>query len=50
MGYKKTKDILYVVQTLGQKNIKNTLVYIHMINFRAEEYTTKVAKAAEEAC
>ena len=50
MEYHKTKDILHVKQVLGHKNIKNTLVYTHLINFRAEEYTTKVAKNSDEAC
>jgi integrase len=50
MEYHKTKDILHVKQVLGHKNIKNTLVYTHLINFRAEEYTTKVANNSDEAC
>ena len=50
MEYHKTKDILHVKQVLGHKNIKNTMVYTHLINFRAEEYTTKVANNSDEAC
>ena len=34
---------------LGHKNIKNTLVYTHLIDFKAEEYTTKITNDAEEA-
>ena len=29
MEYHRTKDVLYVMQVLGHKNIKNTLIYIH---------------------
>ena len=50
MEYHKTKDILHVKRVLGHKNIKNTLVYTHLIDFKAEEYITKIAKDAEEAC
>ena len=50
MKYQKTKDILHVMRTLGHKNIKNTLVYTHLINFKADEYITKVAKGSNEAC
>lgn len=50
MEYHKTKDILHVKQVLGHKNIKNTLVYTHLIDFKAEEYTTKVAEDSDEAC
>jgi integrase len=50
MEYHKTKDILHVKQVLGHKNIKNTLVYTHLIDFKAEEYTTKIANNSEEAC
>lgn len=27
-----------------------TLVYTHLIDFKADEYITKIAKYAEEAC
>ena len=49
MEYHKTKDILHVMRMLGHKNIKNTLVYTHLIDFKAEEYTTKLTTDAEEA-
>lgn len=49
MEYHKTKDILHVMRTLGHKNIKNTLIYTHLINFKAEEYSTKLTTDAEEA-
>jgi len=45
MTYHKTKDIFYTQQILGHKNIQNTLVYVHMINYESDEYTIKVASA-----
>ena len=50
MEYYKTKDILHVMQILGHKNIKNTLIYTHLVNFKDDEYISKVAKTVEEAC
>jgi len=50
MEYQRTKDILHVKYVLGHKNIKNTLVYTHLIDFKDDEYVSQVAKNAEEAC
>jgi len=47
--YHKTKDILHVMQLLGHKNIKNTLKYTQLVNFKTDEYTCKVAKTLKEA-
>ncbi|MDQ1281180.1 MAG: integrase/recombinase XerD [Thermoproteota archaeon] len=33
MTYYKTKDIVYTQQALGHRNIQNTIVYVHMMNF-----------------
>jgi integrase len=49
MEYHKTKDILHVMQLLGHKNIRNTLVYTHLVNFESDDYVCKVAKAVGEA-
>jgi len=49
MEYHKTKDILHVMQVLGHKNIKNTLIYTQLLGFQNDEYVSKVAKTAEEA-
>jgi integrase len=49
MEYHRTKDILYVMQLLGHKNIRNTLVYTHLVNFEGDEYVCKVARTVEEA-
>ena len=49
MEYAKTKDILHVMQVLGHKNIKNTLRYTQLVDFKdAEEFVVKVAKTKEE--
>ena len=50
MEYHRTKDILHVMQLLGHKNIRNTLVYTHLVNFETEDnYVCKVAKTVREA-
>lgn len=49
MEYHRTKDILYVMRLLGHKNIKNTLIYTQLIEFREDEFICKVAKTVEEA-
>jgi integrase len=49
MEYAKTKDILYVMKLLGHKNIKNTLVYTQLVNFKEDEFIFKVAKTVDEA-
>jgi hypothetical protein len=41
---------MLVKYTLGHKNIKNTMIYTHLVDFGEEEYVTKVAKNADEAC
>lgn len=48
--YHRTKDILYVMNVLGHKNIKNTMVYTQLANVQDDEYATKVAWNLEEAC
>jgi len=48
--YHRTKDILHVMQLLGHRNIKNTLVYTHLVNFGTDDdYVCKVAKTVKEA-
>ncbi|MDQ1278906.1 MAG: integrase/recombinase XerD [Thermoproteota archaeon] len=48
MEYHRTKDILYVKELLGHKDIKNTLVYTHLVNWENDDYTVKVASTLEE--
>jgi hypothetical protein len=53
MLYHRTKDIYYVMQALGHKNIKNTLLYIQLEEalFQGEkEFISKVAKTEREIC
>lgn len=47
--YHGTKDILHVMQLLGHKNVQNTLVYTHLVNFESDDYVCKVAKTVKEA-
>jgi hypothetical protein len=37
------------MQLLGHKNIKNTLIYTHLVNFESDEYVCKVARSVDEA-
>lgn len=47
--YHRTKDILHVKYILGHKNIKNTLVYTHLVQFtERDEYVSKIAKTDDE--
>ena len=49
MEYHKTKDILYVQKLLGHKNIQNTMVYVHLVNFESDEWVCRVAETVDEA-
>jgi len=49
MLYHRTKDILYVKQQLGHKSLESTLIYTHLIDFKSDEYTCRVAKTSDEA-
>lgn len=49
MEYHRTKDILHVMKILGHKNINNTLVYTHLVDFGNDKYVSKIANSAEEA-
>jgi integrase len=48
MEYHRTKDILYVKELLGHKNIQNTLVYTHLVNWENDDWVCKVALNLEE--
>jgi integrase len=48
--YHRTKDILHVMQMLGHRNIKNTLIYTQLIDGDSEDaYVCKVARTVEQA-
>ncbi len=47
--YHKTKDILHVMQILGHKNIKNTLLYTQLLEYENnDDFICKVAKKPNE--
>jgi hypothetical protein len=49
MKYHKTKDILHVMQLLGHKRIKNTLLYTQLTkNVSDDDYVYKVARIPAE--
>ena len=53
MLYHETKDMYYVMQRLGHKSIKNTLLYVQLQEalFQGEtNYISKVAKTEKEIC
>ena len=35
---------------MGHRNLKNTLIYTHLVNFKSDEYTVRVAENIQEAC
>jgi len=50
MTYHRTKDILFTQQRMGHRNLKSTLVYTHLVNFKSDEYSVRVAETIQEAC
>ena len=53
MEYARTKDIIHVMRLLGHKNIKNTLIYVHLQRelFKdQQQFISKVARTEAEAC
>ena len=49
MEYHRTKDILYVKEILGHKNIKNTLIYTYLVDNEEEDaFIVKVASTLDE--
>jgi integrase len=50
MEYHKTKDILHVMEILGHRSINNTLIYTQLVDFKDDEYVSKVATTVKEAC
>jgi integrase len=50
MLYYRTKDILLVKEKLGHKNINNTLIYTHLVDFSdKEEFYSATANSVSEA-
>ena len=50
MEYHKTKDLLYIKQLLGHKDLRTTLRYTQLLeNLGNDEYHCKTAKTIKEA-
>jgi integrase/recombinase XerD len=53
MEYHKTKDIIYVKELLGHKDIENTMIYINieksLFQTKSDEFYFKTASSIEEA-
>ena len=49
MEYHRTKDLLYIKELLGHRDIKTTLIYTQLIDFEDDEYHSAVARSIEEA-
>jgi integrase len=49
MEYHKTKNILHILHLPGHKNIKNTLVYTQLIQFKDDDYVCKAATTVDQA-
>ena len=37
------------MKILGHKNIRNTIIYMHLVDFKDDEYVSQVTKTAKEA-
>ena len=48
MEFYKTKNILHVKQLLGHKNLKNTEIYMHLINYESDDWHVAHAKNLDE--
>ena len=49
MEYHKTKDILHTMRLLGHKNIQNTLVYTHLVDFDSDDsYSVRIASTLKQ--
>jgi len=48
--YLKTKDIVFTQRKMGHRSIKNTLKYIHLVNFKEDDWISRVARTLNEAC
>ena len=49
MEYHKTKDLIYVQQLLGHRDIKTTMLYTQLVNFESDNFHSAVAKTVDEA-
>ena len=49
MEYHRTKDILHVMDVLGHRDIKTTLIYTQLVNFEVDDHHSATAKTTEKA-
>jgi integrase len=49
MLYHRTRDILLAQSTLGHRDLRNTLVYTHLIDNENDDFVCKVARSVDEA-
>jgi hypothetical protein len=49
MEYHKTKDLIHVMQMLGHKSLRYSLVYTQFVDIPDGGYTCKTAKTIQEA-
>lgn len=49
MTYHRTRDIVFTMNEMGHRVIKNTLKYVHLVNFKDDEYICRVARTLKEA-
>lgn len=50
MEYYRTRDILHVMQMLGHKSIRNTLMDTQLVDFKEDDYIARIAHSEEETC
>jgi integrase len=50
MEYHKTRDILHVMQVLGHRSIRNTMMYTQLVDFKEDDYVARIAHSEEETC
>lgn len=48
MEYHKTKDLLYVKERLGHRDVNSTLIYTRLVTFEGDEYHIATAKTIKE--
>ena len=47
--YHKTKDILHIMDMLGHRDIKTTLIYTQLVTIESDEFDSSTAKTTKEA-
>jgi integrase len=47
--YHRTKDSLHVMDVLGHRDIKTTLIYTQLVNFEVDDYHSATAKTTDKA-